>query len=252
MSNEDSEPLSSAEQSDEHDDLRAAVAELTERVEALEDELRDERERRREAEAERDDLAERVEELEDWKDDHEVQHDALSNWNDALEERVAEVEDTVRATENVSEGATTFASEDPRKMLPVEKIAELPDDVAKQQLDNETNRNLYRARYVWNHWEDVSHKTGTAENRGSHIKSADVKRILNTWDEENANVESKTVERVFRKLTEWSFWICEIKHREGERRLWRPRDWKDQREDAREEADLKNHPLSDSAVSAES
>jgi len=69
MSNDNADGLSSAGASTtDDDDLRAAVAELTERVEALEDELRDERERRREAEAERDALRERLEEAEERAD----------------------------------------------------------------------------------------------------------------------------------------------------------------------------------------
>jgi len=77
-----------------------------------------------------------------------------------------------------------------------------------------------------------------------------VKRALNTWDEEETHVESKTVERVFRRLSEWSFWICETRQKDGERRLWRPGEWREQREDAREGAELNGHPLaSDSVVS---
>ncbi len=83
----------------------------------------------------------------------------------------------------------------------------------------------------------------------SHIKSADVKRTLNTWDQEETRVESKTVERVFERLSYWTYGVAEIRYKNGERRLWRPGDWEEQRRDARNEAVAQNHSLADGVVS---
>lgn len=268
MTDNNAEPLSSAEPSSEQDEIRAMVEEiLDEKVEDLREENEDLRSEVEDLREENAQLTDRVEELEDKVDFVKTEiwdlSDAILGSSDedysitgaaSVTEEEGNILDRLDAVERAvaagrAEDAKAFASEDPRKMLPIEKLGELPDDVAKQQLDNESNRNLYRARYVWNNWDELSHKTGTAEHRGSHLKSADVKRALNTWDEEDAHVESKTVERVFRRLTEWTFWIAEVQHRSGERRLWRPRDWAERREDAREEAELKGHHLADVAVS---
>jgi len=261
MTTEDTDDLSSAGAATTDNDLREMVEEIVAEETA---DLREEVEDLREENAQ---LKERVEDLEESVDFVKTEiwdlSDAILGGGDEdysitgaatvteeegnILDRLDAVERAVEAGE--AESAKAFASEDPRTMLPIEKLGELPDDVAKQQLDNESNRNLYRARHVWNNWDEISHSTGTAEHRGSHLKSADVKRILNTWDEEDAHVESKTVERVFNRLTEWTFWIAEVRHKHGERRLWRPRDWTERREDAREEAELQGHHLADAAVS---
>lgn len=268
-------------------DLADRVETLEDERDELRDELEREREARREREdrikqlecqndalaSEVEDLRSKVADLAEDRDDLRDELDTVKrevwNFEDAILgdddgysvagadmvtkkegnilDRLEDVERAVAAGE--AESAKAFASEDPRKMLPVEKLAELPDGVAKQQLDNHGNRNLYRARYIWENWDELAYATGDAENRGSHLKSADVKRTLNTWDEEDTHVESKTVERVFQRLEEWSFWICETRHKSGERRLWRPGDWRDQREDARDEAELRGHHLAGGVVS---
>ena len=235
---------------------RDEFEQLVEKVERIDEENEQLRERVDELEQENEELRKRVETLQEdvWNIEEaafgEVSSGMAATWADEdgdLLERIEDLEHAVEATE--AESAKAFASEDPRKMLPIEKLAELPDDVAKQQLDTEQNRNLYRARYIWNNWENLQYAVGDYDNRAYHLKSSDVKRALNTWDEEETHVESKTVERVFRRLAEWSFWICETRQKDGERRLWRPGEWREQREDAREDAELNGHPLADSVVS---
>lgn len=238
------------------DDLRELVSE------AVADATEDLRDRVDQLEDERDELAERVEDLEEdlafWKKNIWGLEDAIfgEDMDLAAASSIAETDGSLwERVEDLEAGSTggkrfdALADEDPSKMLPIEKLAALPDDVAKQQLDNAQNRNLYRARHIWNNWDEIATKTGNYENRASHLKSRDVKMALNTWAEEDAKVESKTVERVFHRLTEWTFWLSEIRHKSGERRLWRPGDWKDQREDARGEAEIQGHHLADSVVS---
>lgn len=248
---------------EETEHLRDRIDELEAETSQLRDQLETERQARREAEAERDDLREEVEDLREqldmvqqdlWNIEDaafgEVSSGMAATWAEedgALLERV----ETLEETETTSGGRTydTIADDDPSEMLPIEKLAALPDDVARQQLDNSQNRNLYRARYVWMNWEELSTATGSGDNRGSRLTSRDVKLALNTWDEEDANVESKTVKRVFDRIEEWTYWITETRRTDSERRLWRPADWKDRRAAARDQAELDGHHLADAAVS---
>lgn len=198
-------------------------------------------------------LEKRVAELEDRDLHHRV--DAIRRGLSDAHDNIAELQDVVTGLKRAIEAGSIEATSeelsdiDPRDLLPVEKLASLPDEVAAQQLDNQQNRNLYRARYIWNNWDELSYATGDAANRGSHIKSADVKRTLNTWNQEETHVESKTVERVFKRLAYWTYDLAEIRHKDGKRRLWRPGDWNEQRREARNAAVAQDHALADSAVS---
>lgn len=168
---------------------------------------------------------------------------------------IAELQDGIDGLERgIQAGDVTatpdeLADIDPRDLLPVEKLASLPDEAASLHLDNEQNRNLYRARYIWENWDELCYTTGDVENRGSHLKSSDVKRALNTWDKEETRVESKTVERVFERLEYWTYDLVKIRNKDGERRLWRPGDWDEQRRDARNDAVARDHALADGVVS---
>lgn len=198
-------------------------------------------------------LKERVAELEDRDLHHRV--DAIRRGLSDAHDNIAELQDDVTGLKRAIEAGSTEATPeeladiDPRDLLPVEKLASLPNEVAAQQLDNQQNRNLYRARYIWKNWDELCYATGDAANRGSHIKSSDVKRILNTWDQEEAHVESKTVERVFKRLSYWTYDLAEIRYKDGKRRLWRPGDWKEQRREARNAAVAQDHALADGVVS---
>ena len=172
------------------DNLKEAVEELVEeKVAKATADLREEnkalREENEDLHARVDELEERVSDLEDKDLHHRV--NALRRGLSEAHDCIAEVEDDVAGVKRAIEAGRVEATPDeladidPRDLLPVEKLASLPDEVATQQLDNEQNRNLYRARYIWKNWDELCYTTGDASNRGSHIKSSDVKRTLNTW-----------------------------------------------------------------------
>lgn len=240
------------------DDLEEAVQELVE--EKVTEATADLREENRTLREENEELQNRVEELEGRMaelEDKDIHHriNAIRRGLSEAHDSIAVVEDDVAGLERAIEAGgveatpNELADIDPRDLLPVEKLASLPDEVAVQQLDNEQNRNLYRARYIWKNWDELCYTTGDASNRGSHIKSADVKRTLNTWGQEEKRVESKTVERVFERLAYWTYNLTEIRYKDGKRRLWRPGDWGEQRRDARNDAVARDHSLADGVVS---
>ena len=76
------------------DRFEQRIADLEAQVAGLEDELQEERDRRRRAERA---LAAVDRDAGTWREDHEMRHEASKNWMDAVEDRVAEVEDELRA-----------------------------------------------------------------------------------------------------------------------------------------------------------
>ena len=105
--------------------------------------------------------------------------------------------------------------------LPIQKISRFPEDVAQEQL----SATQLRARYVWQNFEDISHKVPD----GRVVKAGELGRILHTRDDEDEKIYTSTVGRVMEALVDLTRDIATIsKSEEGERRLFVPNDWKRQ------------------------
>lgn len=234
------------------ENLKGTVAKLAEKVESLEstvDSLREENER----------LREENERLRDRVDDLEGTTDWLTGWVDDLEEitlgdyglavadrereenggvleRLESLESDVANVDVDGAGAGGSGDGPAPEQSPMEQIANLPREVAKRTLNQETDK---RARWLWNHWETTS--TGTPN--GSMILARDARRALQQWETEKAeeqdrippNVESKMVKRVFERIATLTGGVVETRKQNGEWRLFRPKDWKD---DVRDRADV--------------
>jgi hypothetical protein len=202
------------------EDLRAVVAEVVaEQTEDLREELAEERAKRHEAEDrikqlelqnedlraevedlrssaarfadERDELRERVAELEDESD---KEFDRLAYEQSKIRRKLHSVKETVEATE-----AVTSESEDyDEDLTPMEQIARMPEHVATEQFDNPNHRNTYRARALVRDFSDYARKTP----RGHVLKNPDLCRVLRA--QEDGNIESKTGERVMKRIEDLS------------------------------------------------
>ncbi|MFC6723457.1 hypothetical protein ACFQE1_03435 [Halobium palmae] len=111
--------------------------------------------------------------------------------------------------------------------LPVQEIARLPKDVAREQL----SMTHLRARYVWRNFEDISHRV----RDGRVVKAGELRRILRTREDEDEKIYTSTVGRVMESFVDLTREIAMVtKSDEGERRLFVPNDWKEQAKEKRD------------------
>jgi hypothetical protein len=175
------------------DELTQAVESLTDRVEQLETELEEEREARREIEEELERERERADDLQDQVDELTTWRDGISSWKDYTRDRIEEIEETVEAASKVEESDVIEADGD---STPMEQIVSLPEQLAKEQLDNAAHRNTYRARHIAANWTDYAEKTP----RGPLLRSTDAKTVLTAHEEDGRIRDTNTVRRVFERL----------------------------------------------------
>lgn len=177
-------------------------------------------ERIEELEDEREELQERVDDLEDYKRTHEKQHDSLTTLLDDRTDRICELEDAVERGGFVAETDNDPSPDD----LPIEQMVDLPRAVAEDALSS----NDLRARYLWENWESLSRSNGP--RGGTVLKATDALKALRTA-EGKPTLESKTRERVFKRIVSYSGGLVQAKKKDGEWRLVRPTNWRDQAED---------------------
>lgn len=171
---------------------RQAREELEGELADVKDELKTEREARREAEA-------RVDELEDELES--VQETNAEQARDAAvtKQRLTDVEDALEASDAVAGDGTAdgLALEE---LTPLEQFVQLPEPVAEEQLNTESHRNTYRARNVVKDWFDYASKAPV----GYVVWNRDLTRILTALEEGAGKIDSKTGERVMRRAEEAS------------------------------------------------
>jgi hypothetical protein len=175
------------------DELTEAVESLTERVEQLETELEEERERRRHVEEELERERDRADDLRAELDDLGLWRENISRWKDHTRDRIEEIEETVEAASKVEESDVIEADGD---STPMEQIVALPEQLAKEQLDNAAHRNTYRARHIAANWADYCEQTP----RGPLLRSTDAKTVLTAHEEDGRIRDTNTVRRVFERL----------------------------------------------------
>lgn len=186
----------------------------------------EERERREEAERERDELRDRVEDLEDDYEDTSMRLDAATTHRDTIEDELAELSDTVERG-----GFVPDSSDDPDPDdLPIEQMADLPSAVAEDAL----SQNDLRSRWTWANWDSLADRT----RGGTVVKASEWMKAIRTA-EGRPQIESKTRERVFKRLVSYSGGAIRTRKREGEWRLFRPDNW---REDAKDVAAWNDAP----------
>lgn len=229
---------------------REEFEQLVERVDELEEENQQLREERDQERARREDLEDRVDELED-----EVESQATVEWEsgdhrDALlvstdgtryplgakmdnaltEGDVEHVVDDLLDEHSPSTGDVDDAGD---ALLPIQQLAALPDDVAREQLDNPAHKNTYRARNVWKDVTDYA----TATPRGYVLRSGELRRVLSALEDEDVRIESRTTLRVLKRIVEYSNGVVERQKRKGEWELVIPKDFEQRAKEAAGEGD---------------
>ncbi|UVW56711.1 DNA binding protein [Haloferax volcanii pleomorphic virus 1] len=193
---------------DRIDSLENRVEELEAENERLRAELEDERQAR-------EDTENRVETLEGWQT-------GVSRWKQ-------HVNDAIEGIQTADAGPQ---SDDLVGLLPIEKLAQMPDDVARTQLDTAQSRNLWRARFIWNHMDDLASIAGDSNNQKFRVTSPDMMKALKVAGESDGAVESKTTKRIMERIVDWTHGLAEIRHTSsGERALVIPTDWAERRAD---------------------
>lgn len=208
------------------DKQAAAVQSYVEANYVPREEYEREREQRKQAERERDELRDRVAELEDEQEDTSKRLDAASTHRDNIENEIAELSDTVERGGFVPDSS---ADPDPDS-LPIEQMADLPSAVAEDAL----SQNDLRARWTWTNWESLSDRT----RGGTVVKASDWMTAVRTA-EGRPQIESKTRERVFKRLVSYTGGAVRTKKKDGEWRLFRPDNW---REDVKDTAAWNDAP----------
>ncbi|WP_239640756.1 adenylate kinase [Haloferax prahovense] len=165
---------------DRIDSLESRVSELEAENERLRAELEGERKAREDAE-------DRVETLEGWQN-------GMSRWKQF-------VNDALEGIETADAGPQ---SDDLVGLLPIEKLARMPDDVARTQLDTAQSRNLWRARFIWNHMDDLASIAGDSNNQKFRVTSPDMMKALKVAGESDGAVESKTTKRIMERIVDWT------------------------------------------------
>lgn len=131
----------------------------------------------------------------------------------------ARISGVQQSSEETEEGP----HEEADALLPIEQLAQWPESVADRELDNETRRNLYRARFIWKDWNDYARKTP----KGYVITSGELQRVLRAADDSGTRIESNTAKRVMDRIVEYSRGIVEKKKHNGEWIVVLPRDWRE-------------------------
>ena len=203
---------------EQNDELRAELTQQQEEIETLREE--------------NETLSEQIADLEHQNQDFEGWREAVSTWKEWVNCSVSEMEERI---ENISVASESdFVAEtrrDPTERLPIEQIAILPEAMAKEQLDTTQSRNLFRARFLWKGIREYSRTVGRGENRMLRITSAEMMRVLSAAEDGNNGIESKTTERVMKKIVEFTKGLAEIKiTQDNQRALYIPEDWETQRE----------------------
>lgn len=180
---------------DRIDTLERQVAEKDDRIADLEDEVDGLRTELTAKDNRIDALEEHVADLEDELD--AIQHHSGKDRAE-LKARVSTLEDTTEAVADVTENGPDPDALEQDDVTPLEQVAALPDPVADEQLNNQAHRNTYRARSIFVDWFDYSSKTP----EGHRITGPEIVRIINA--QEDGTIESKTAERICRRLADWS------------------------------------------------
>lgn len=182
-----------------------ATSDLRERVDDLEAELADERERRREAEQRADDLEDEVEQLRERVDDAADHREQQARGLALVRGRLSDVEDSLEAVDAVDDGDL-----EGQDLTPMEQIARLPEHVAAEQFDTAQHRNTFRARSIVRDWDDYSDVTP----RGRLLWNRDLCRVLTA--QEDGRVESVTGQRVMDRIETMSKGVWVHEQRDGE------------------------------------
>lgn len=173
---------------------------------------------------------ERIEELEQRLDRTERANRALAAHARRLYEHVDRIDVNIEGVhgrisdvQQSSGEAEEGAHEEADALLPIEQLAQWPESVADRELDNETRRNLYRARFIWKDWNDYARKTP----KGYVITSGELQRVLRASDDSGTRIESNTAKRAMDRLVEYSRGIVEKKKHNGEWIVVLPNDWRE-------------------------
>jgi polyhydroxyalkanoate synthesis regulator phasin len=166
------------------DDLATAVDELEARfeervagleakVDDLENELQEERERRRDAERA---LAEVERDAESWRDDHEMRHEASKSWMEAVEDRVVDVEERVEAVArgevDASELAAQSAGPSVEDLVPLHQYYTAATNLEPHEHDLTENQEIAARLFPF----IAQYATPSGEEM--HIKSPKVRDVI--------------------------------------------------------------------------
>jgi len=195
----------------------------------VENELEEERERRRKAEKERDQLQERVDELEEsqevveksvWTLEECVYGDyGYTTGSERLEktsvlERLDEVDDLVDRIEDGDLQDKPEPGPSVETETPLEDVVALPDKIAESEL----TANQRRARFVASDITDYATFTGKTAGGGYALSSSDLRRVLVARFDDVAG-HAETVRRIVDWLDELGQDTVRISKRDGERRV---------------------------------
>jgi DNA repair exonuclease SbcCD ATPase subunit len=115
---------------------------LVEKVESLENELEEEREKRRQAEQRVDELEDDVDDHDDRLDDAESRLDAVGTGIEAIHDELAVLEGRLEG--DLAEDVEQNAAPDVPRETPLEDVVALPEDLADRELDKRSKR----ARFI--------------------------------------------------------------------------------------------------------
>lgn len=150
---------------EEKEELRRENEALRKRVDGLEQEISV-------LDAEIGEVSKQLDGFDTWRE-------AISNWKEITIEELWELEDQIEAIETGRSGELTdFTEESIAEMLPIEKLTRLPETVAKEQLDTPQSRNLYRARFVWESFDEYTQTVGSGSTQKLRITSSEMMRVL--------------------------------------------------------------------------
>lgn len=202
------------------DELESRVNELEQTNEALRGDIMD-------LEDENDELRTQLEDERQARENTENRVDTLERWQNGISRWKQHVNETLEGVETAAAGP---AEDDLVGLLPIEKLAKMPDDVARAQLDTPQSRNLWRARFIWAHMDDLASIAGDSDNQRFRVTSPDMMKALRVAGETEGAVESKTTKRIMDRIVDWTHGLAEIKHTSsGERALVIPTDWTERR-----------------------
>lgn len=184
-------------------------------------------------------LENRVAELEDEQEDTSKRLDAASTHRDNIEDDIAELEDRVDEAEQAGGLQETDTNPDPDD-TPMEQICDLRREIAEDHL----NENDLRARWTWENWDSLSDRT----RGGTVVKASDWMTAIRTA-EDRPQIESKTRERVFKRLVSYTGGAVRTKKKNGEWRLFKPDNWRGDVKDTAAWNDAPDGLSADAAVS---